>query len=149
MAIAQVEYFEGKWQIVQVSNDETLESDIAFAKEKIKESLSLTSTPDDIKLIYDQAFGLTALQVQSSNGEFIMSLNDNDPLSLKKGELKPLNDNLIKINDIQKERIADDDKIGGSSGDTATTTSWWPITIIVLCLATGGVILLYRKRMSH
>ena len=89
VAIAQVEYFEGKWQVVQISSDESLESDLIFAKGKIKESLSLDIKPADTKLIYDQAFGMKALQVQGSNGEFVMPLGDNDSLSLRKTSAAP------------------------------------------------------------
>lgn len=157
MATAYVQYFEEKWQIIGISSDGSLEgdleSDIAFAKEKVKESLSLDITPADIKLIYDQAVGLTALQVQSSNGEFIVPLRDSHTLSLKKGELIPLNDNLYKLNDVNKAKVANKGKIGGtgdvSGSSDVNSTSWWPISIIVLCLASGGVVWFYRIRMSH
>lgn len=151
IAIADVEYYKGKWQIVQISSDTGFESDIALSKAKIKESLPQENLPTDIQLIYDQSFGIKALQVPSSKGEYIMPLDNSDSLTLKKGELKPLKDNLDKLHDTYKERVSNDKNIGGTGNITQTkTTSWsWPVVILVLCFVSGGVILIRKKLIDR
>lgn len=54
IAIGFVEYFEGKWQMVQVSSYSSFENDLANA--------DLNSGSQEKKLVFDQALGLVGLE---------------------------------------------------------------------------------------
>jgi hypothetical protein len=151
IGIAFVEYFEGKWQVVQISSDTNFENDVASAKAKIKKTLPQENLSSDMELIYDLSFGVSALQVRSSKGEYIMPLKDNNSLKLKQNELKPHKDNLDKLDALYKERTPNDQHYGGTAAISTQTkpTSWgWPIAVLILCLAGGGLILI-RRWLTH
>ena len=146
--IAYVENVNGKWQVVQISSNLTLESDLASAKAKIKQILAVENLPSDTTLIYDQSFQISALQVHSSNGEFIMPLVQNDSLDLKKGELKPLKDHADKLQSAYKARISNEPTFSGSAANDAQTktNSWdWPMIILALIIALGVIVLGWKK----
>lgn len=92
IAIAYVSYYKNKWQVVQLSSNSSLDSNIkqAEAKYSIKDN--------DITLIHNEDIQIWAISTSIDSSKEIIPLNDNSKLGLKKYVKLSVNDLIKNIN---------------------------------------------------
>lgn len=146
VALAYVAYSENKWQVVRLSSNSTLDSNIkqAEAKYSIKD--------DDITLIYDDFTNIRAI---SNSSKEIIPLNDNSKLGLKKyvklnanDLVKNINDNLTTNPNPTQKRVSRGSYIGTNNTNSTNNLSKYLISFLLIIIVLS-TILIYKIRIRN
>jgi hypothetical protein len=141
----------GKWQVLDISNNLTFDQDLSDAKKLLKNT-------DRTKLVYDSFAGLKLLLVQSETGaSTVLPLKDNKALNLKKNNSVSMSDFQARFQKLKNKKGSTNqsqgDQLGGIGGvgvSSTTQSSSYFLTIGVVVVVTFGAILYFiaRKRKN-
>ncbi|MFC4779061.1 hypothetical protein ACFO9Q_19900 [Paenibacillus sp. GCM10023252] len=150
VGVVFTEQSDGKWQIFNIKNNDTLTRDLEYAKKNLTEM-------NQARLIYDQAYGLYALETELTTGEpVVLPLRDHLSLNMQKHKLISIDEFNKKVKQLNDERSASPKNSkgaihtgGASVGDQTVDRalgydSAWLIGVAALALLTA--IYMYKKR---
>lgn len=136
--IGFVEYFEGRWQMVQVSSYTSFEDDLA------KADLNLGS--QEKKLVFDQFLGLVGLETKINNDEIIMGMQDSSVIGVGRNQKTLVSDLAKKMLSIYKNR--NHLKAGISNGSNSLAVDWTSLSVLsIAIIAIIGIGIVNRKRI--
>lgn len=146
VALAYVSYYKNKWQIVQLSSNSSLDSDINQAETKY------SIKDNDITLIHNEDIQIWAISTSINSSKEIIPLNDNSKLGLKKYVKLNVNDLIKNINDnfIANPNSTQKEVSCGSSIGTNNTNnlSKYLISFLLIIIALS-TILIYKTRIHN
>lgn len=146
IAIAYVSYYKNKWQVVSLSSNSSLNSNIkqAEAKYSIKDN--------DIALIHDGSTNIWAISNSIDSSKEIIPLENNSKLGLKKYVKLNANDLIKNINDnfTTNPNSTQKEVSRGSSIGTNNTNnlSKYLISFLLIIIALS-TILIYKIRIHN
>ena len=145
IGIAFFEKKEGEWRLFRIKADSSFRTNIDEAKNIVKDKLDNLDDLNNLLLLYDIRSNLVGLSYQGSNGNEIISINDNITLNLMKNETKQLPDLSEDILEFHKNIKSVEKHKGGDSILQPSLKSNSYVLILLFCIVITFITIFSKK----